>query len=276
VRPLKNGRWQPVTGWRRLKAAVNLGWPTIPALVLDSGTPEVQLLLLYLHDNAFSRPFSPMEQVLLASRLQAHWDRRALVTKGLPLLGLPPAPAYLERLLAAASLEPPWLELVAAERLTLTAAARLAAWDAAARLAALPFLSTLPFSQSKQEEFLAGVEILARREGVSCADILRRKELKEDLEEEILTPQERGEAVRRRLHEWVSPRFAAARKNFAAGLDRLGLKHHPRLRLKEPPAFEGPDFELSVKFTDHRELRELLRELARLASLPEFEDLLHI
>jgi hypothetical protein len=82
--------------------------------------------------------------------------------------------------------------------------------------------------------------------------------------------------VRRRLNDWVSPRFQAARKAFAAGLDRLGLKHHPRLRLKEPPAFEGPDFEFSLKFKDHREFRELLQELARLASLPEFEALVDL
>ena len=276
VRPQKNGWWQPVTGWKRLRAAANLAWPTLPAVVLDPEIPEAHLLLFYLHDNAFSRPFSPLEQALLAFRLLSHWNRDPLITKGLPLLGLPPTAAHLERLLAAARLEPPWLELVAGERLALTAAARLAAWNPAARLAALPFLATLPFSQSKQEEFLAGVEILARREGLSLTDILLRRELQEILTNPVMPPQERSEAVRRRLNEWVSPRFAAARKTFAASLDRLGLKHHPRLRLKEPPAFEGPDFELSLKFTDHRELRELLQELASLASLPEFEVLLDI
>jgi ParB-like chromosome segregation protein Spo0J len=276
VQPLKNGRWQPVTGWKRLKAATLLGWPAVPAVVLDPETPEAHLLLLYLHDNAFARAFNPMEQARLSSRLLAHWDRDTLVAKGLPLLGLPPAPAYLERLLAAARLEPPWQTLVAEERLALTAAARLAAWDPAARRAALPFLSALPLSQSKQEEFLAWVEILARREGLSLADILLRGEMQQILTDPAVTLQERGEAVRRRLNDWVSPRLTAARKSFSAGLDRLGLQHHPRLRLKEPPAFEGPDFELSLKFKDHRELKELLQELARLASLPEFEALLDI
>ncbi len=276
VRPQKNGRHQPVTGWRRLKAAANLGWPTIPAVVLAPETPEAHLLLLYLHDNAFTRPFNSLEQALLAARLLSHWDRDALITKSLPLLGQPPTAAHLERLLVAARLELPWLDLMAEERLALTAAARLAAWDPAPRLAALPFFAAIPFSQSEQEEFLAGVEILARREGLSLTDILLRRELQETLADRGLTAQERRAAVRRRLNGWVSPRLIAARKTFAADLDRLGLKRHPRLRLKEPPAFEGADFELSLKFADHRELRELLQELARLASLPEFETLLDI
>ncbi len=276
VQSLESGWWQVVTGWKRLKAATLLGWRKIPALILGPETPEAHLLLLYLHDNAFTRAFNPLEQTLLANRLLGHWDRETLVAKGLPLLGLPPAPAHLDRLLAVARMETPWQELVAQERLGLTAAARLAAWDPADRQAALPFLAGLPLSQSKQEDFVAGLEILARREGTSGAAILLRRELQQDLQDPAVNPQERAEAVRRRLNEWVSPRFQAARKAFAAGLERLGLKHHPRVRLKEPPAFEGPDFELSLKFKDHRELRELLQELARLANLPEFETLLDL
>jgi hypothetical protein len=271
-----DARWRPVTGWKRLLAAAGLGWPAVPAVVLAPETPEAHLLLLYLHDNAFARPFSPLEQALLAARLLAYWERDTLVAKGLPLLGLPPSPAHLDRLLAAASLERPWLELVAEGRLALTIAPRLAAWDPAARRAALPFLSTLPWSQSKQEEFLAGVEILARREGLALTEILGKEELQEHLEDAGGNARERAEAVRRLLHDWVSPRFSAAKKSFTAGLDRLGLKGHPRLRLAEPPAFEGPDFELTLKFTDHREFQELLQELARLAGLPDFEALLHL
>ena len=276
VQSLNNGRWQVITGWKRLKAAAQLGWQKIPAVVLAPETAEAHHLLLYLHDNAFTRAFNPLEQALLASRLLVYWDRETLVAKGLPLLGLPPARAHLDRLLAVANLEPPWHELVSQERLALSAAARLAAWDPVDRRAALPFLANLPLSQSKQEEFLAGVEILARREGVSLAAILLNGKLQQDLQGQAANPQERAEAVRRRLKDWVSPRFEMARKAFAAGLDRLGLAHHPRMRLKEPPAFEGPDFELSLKFKDNSELRGLLQELSRLASLPEFEALIDL
>jgi hypothetical protein len=198
----------------------------VPAVVLAPETPEAHLLLLYLHDNAFARPFSPLEQALLAARLLAYWERDTLVAKGLPLLGLPPSPAHLDRLLAAASLERPWLELVAEGRLALTIAPRLAAWDPAARRAALPFLSTLPLSQSKQEEFLAGVEILARREGLALTEILGKEELQEHLEDAGGNARERAEAVRRLLHDWVSPRFSAAQKSLH--------------RRAGPPGSQGP------------------------------------
>lgn len=272
----KGGRWQVVTGWKRLLAAAGLGWEKIPAIVLSPGTPEAHQLLLYLHDNAFTRAFNPLEQARLAARLLAHWDRKTVVAKGLPLLGLPPAPVYLDRLLAVAGLEAPWQELVARERLALTTAARLAAWDPPDRLAALPFLAALPWSRSKQEEFVSAVEILARRGRVTPADIFLDTGLQQILKDPGFNPQERAAAVRRRLQEQVSPRFSAAKQAFQAGLDRLGLRHNPRLRLQEPAAFEGPDFELSLKFKDSREFRELLQELSRLAQLPDFEKLIDI
>lgn len=276
VRPLQNGRWQPVTGWKRLQAAARLEWEKIPAIVLSPETPEAQLLLFYLHDNAFTRALNPLEQARLAARLLSHWDREALVAKALPLMGLPSAPVYLDRLLAVAGLELAWQELVARESLALSPAARLAAWDPADRAAALPYLAGLPLSQSKQEEFLNAVEILARRQGVAPAGILLEEEFQQILQDANVNPQERAAAVRRRLNDLVSPRFSEAKKAFQAGLDRLGLRRHPRLRLQEPPAFEGPDFELSVKFKDSRELRELLQELSRLAHLPDFERLVDI
>jgi ParB-like chromosome segregation protein Spo0J len=276
VQSVKRGWWQAITGWKRLKAAAQLGWRKIPAVVLDPDTSEAHLLLLYLHDNAFSRAFNPLEQALLASRLLAHWDREALVRKCLPLLGLPPAAAHLDRLLAVARLETPWQELVAQETLALTAAARLAAWDPADRAAALPFLASLPLSQSKQEEFVAGVEILARREGISPAGILHRKELQQNLGNTTLSPKERTEAIRRQLKEWVAPRFSAAQKVFAAGLDRLGLKHHPRVRLSAPPAFEGPDFHLEIKFQDANELEKYLEELSRMVKEEQFLKLMSL
>jgi len=276
VRSGEGGRWQVVTGWKRLMAAARLGWEKIPALVLSPETPQAQLLLLYLHDNAFSRAFNPLEQARLAARLLAHWDREILVAKALPLMGLPSAPVYLDRLLAVAGLEAAWQELVAREHLALTAAARVAAWESGDRRAAFPFLADLPWSRSKQEEFLSAVEILARRQGVEAADILVEEELQDILQDAGLNPQERAETVRSRLNERVSPRFCAAKQAFRAGLDRLGLRRHPRLRLKEPPAFEGPDFELTLKFKDTSELRELLQELSRLAQLPEFETLVDI
>ena len=266
-------RFRVVTGARRLKAAADLGWQAITVRLVPEDTPDFYCLLVHLMDNAFTRGFNLREQAALAVRLLGHCDRETVAAKYLPYLGLPPSQAHLARLVKTASLEAPWQEMAAAGRLALTAAARLTDWDPEDRAAAWPFLDSLRMSQSKQEEILDQVALLARREGISPAAVLAREELRGVLADPDRTPQERAAAVRRQMHRWVSPRLAAAREAFETALARLGWKGLPRVRLHPPPAFEGPDFQLEIKFQDAPELEQLLGEIGRLTRAAGFDDL---
>lgn len=273
LRVVQKDSFQVVTGFKRVLALSQLGWRQVTARVLPEDTPEAQCLLIHLHDNAWNRNFNPREQALLATRFLKHWQRQTVIQKFLPSLGLAPSFAILERLQALASLEEPLQQLAARGRLALAAAALLAAWDPADREAVAPFLEQLPLSQSKQEEFLQGLDLLARREGVRPAVILSGEEFRRHLDEGRGTPQTRAVALRLQLQKLVTPRFSAAQEAFQAGLQRLGLRHHPRLRLQPPPALEGSDFHLEIKFYDAGELLKLLDDLTRLAREEEFDNL---
>lgn len=273
LRARPEDRWQVVAGRKRLQAAALLGWETVPARTLPAAAPESHCLLLGLYDNAFTRRFNLWEQASLARRLLARWDRATVAAKYLPYLGLPPAPAHLERLLLVSTLEQPFQELCVRGRLALTAAAALAQWPAPDRAAAWSFLRELPFSQSKQEQFLEDVDLLGRREGTSPREILARPKLRQALEDPKLNPPERAEAVRRLLKLWLNPRLSAALGAFQQLLGRLGLHGHPRVNLSPPAAFEGPDFHLEIKFRDAPELQDLLAEIARLANQEDFSAL---
>jgi hypothetical protein len=231
---------------------------------------------LHLHDNAWARPFNPLEQALLAKSLEKIWERQTVAARFLPLLGLPPSLALLERLLALARLEEPLRQLAARGRLSLPGAAVLASWRPEDRTAAVSFLEKLPWSHSKQEEFLQGINLLARRENRSPEEILSREELQGHLTGKGATPQVQAAAARDLLQKWVSPRFSAARETFQKGLRRLGLMSHPRLRLQPPPALEGPDFHLEIKFKDAEELQHLLVDLLLLSREEDFEALTRI
>jgi ParB-like chromosome segregation protein Spo0J len=264
---------QVVTGARRLQAAARLGWPEITARLVPEATPDFFCLLVHLFDNAFSRGFNLKEQAGLAVQLLKHCDRETVASRYLPYLGLPPSAAHLGRLVKLAGLEAPWQELAAEGRLALTAGARLAEWDLQDRLAAWPFFKGLRLSQSKQEEFLDQVGLLARREGLAPAGVLAREELRRALDEPDRTPQERTAAVRLTLYRWVYPRLSAAQAAFESALARLGWKRPSRLRLHPPTAFEGPDYHLEINFRDAPELRQLLTEITHLARQEEFADL---
>jgi hypothetical protein len=269
-------RFQIVTGTRRLKAATDLGWQGITARLLPESTADSYSLLVHLFDNAFTRGFNLWEQATLTAQLCEYNDEETVATKYLPYLGLPSSRAFLSRLIKTATLAPPWPRLAACGRLALTAAAGLAAWDQKDRDAAWPFFEGLRLSQSKQEEFLEQVVLLARREGLTPAGILARDELRRALEQVDRTPQERTEAVRRHLYRWFYPRLSAAQESFANKLGKLGWKRNSRLHLKPPPAFEGPDFHLEIKFRDVPELQQLLKEISGLVDQEEFLTLFHL
>lgn len=274
LRPQPGGpRFWVVTGTSRLQAAAYLGWQGITARLVPEGTPDFFCLLVHLIDNAFTRGFNLREQAALAARLLTHCDPETVTARYLPYLGLPPSQAHLSRLIKTAGLEAPWQQLAAQGRLALTAAARLADWDQEARAAAWPFLDSLRLSQSKQEEFLDQVALLARREGLSPAAVLGRDELRHALTDPDRTLQERVQAVRRQLYAQVYPRLSAARETFETALARLGWKRTPRIRLNPPPVFEGPDFQLEIKFRDAPELQQLLAEITRLTRQEGFDDL---
>ncbi len=276
LRRRADGLWQVVAGLKRLQAALALNWQKVLAFTLADNSPDSLCLLISLYDNACRRSLSPLEQAHYAARLLAHYDRSTVIQRFLPLLGLPAAAVYLDRLLALASLEEPLQLLVQQGRLALPAAARLAAWQPQDRLAAVPFFQLLPLSQSKQEELLAGLALLARREGGNPRDFLIREEFQRLLGNPALNPQDKAQAVRRQLRLWLQPRLSAAEASFTSLLKRLGLKQHPRRRLYPPPAFEGPDFYLELAFRDAAELEQHLTELLCLIKTQAFKDLMSL
>jgi ParB-like chromosome segregation protein Spo0J len=277
LKPKPGGnRFGVVTGARRLQAAAHLGWQEITVRLVPAGTPDLYCLLVHVMDNAFTREFNLREQADLAVRLLSHADRETVVAKYLPYLGLPPSQAILARLIKTADLEATWQRLAACGRLALIAAARLADWDPEDRAAAWPFWDSLRLSQSKQEEVLDQVALLARREGISPAAVLAQDGLCRALTEPDRTPQERIQAVRRHLYAQVYPRLSAARDAFETALGRLGWKSSPRLRLQPPAVFEGPDYHLEIKFRDAPELQQLLAEINGLTQAEEFDDLTRI
>jgi ParB family chromosome partitioning protein len=273
LRPTASGGYQVVAGFKRLQAAQSLGWQVTPAFLLEPQTPERSCLLLAFHDNAGCRPLNPWEQAFYAGKLVVYLPRKIVVAEYLPLMGLAPAPRLLDRLLAASRLPEPWPAPVAAGRLALSAAARLADWPPESQAAAWPYLDSLPFSRSKQEEFLEWVELLAWREGTSPAAILALPELAAALADPRSSPAERAVAVRQRLKRLVFPGWSRAQETFRAGLKRLGLAGHPRITLTPPSVFEGADFDLTLRFRHAEELEALLNKLARLVHTEDFRRL---
>ena len=273
VRLQANGRGQVVCGLKRLLALDRLGRKRISVRVWPKTTSPAVCLLAALHDNVWSRGFNLVERGEMINRLLRYWDRDTVTRKFLPRLNVPPAAKYLEQYQQLVSLEEPFRELAAQDRLGLGVASSLSHWTAVDRLALLPWLALAPLSYSKQVEMVEHLNTLSRREGLSPQAILSRPAISGLLADPGLRPAEKISRVREQLRQWCFPRFSAAQQQFDTYLKALGLYQQSDLRLQPSPAFEGNTFSLELQFDHPQHLAERLRQLLELTEREEFQAL---
>jgi ParB family chromosome partitioning protein len=276
VRLRPDGRRQVICGWQRVLALVQLQVDRLPVSQVPTETPPQWCLLASLHDNARGRGFNPWEAAAMIHKLLQLFPAREVQRQHLPLLGLPPSQAILNRYQALYRLEEPWPGLVASQRLTAAAGAHLSQWPPADRQALLPWWQALALSHSNQLALLEYLTLLSRRSGSSPAQWLARPELAGLLSDPALTPRDREAQLLATLRRWCYPRLSEVQARLQENLQALGLWQHPTLRLHHSPAFEAPDWRLEVRFQDRQQLRQQLHRLQDLLDHPAWTDLLDL
>mgnify|MGYP005841546195 CR=1 FL=1 len=269
VRQRPDGRSQIIAGWQRFLALQALHWPTIPVFQVPPETPPQWCLLAALHDNARGRGFNPMETALMVQRLLTLFPEATVYREHLPLLGLPPSRAVLQNYRKLLELEEPWQLLVAVQRLSVVAGARLSQWPAPDRQALFPWLQQLSFSHSKQLELLEYLTTLSRRHHTSVAAWLAKPELAGILHDPVLTPAAKDRQFRETLRRWCFPRASQARQTLQEHLQALGLWQHPSIRVQPSPGFEDSTLRLELRCQDPQQLARQLQYLQDLLPRPE-------
>lgn len=276
VRRRPDGAHQIICGYQRLLVVKELGHGETPALMVPEDTPATWCLAAALHDNACGRGFNPMEAALMAEKLLGQFDRETVSHSYLHLLGLPASPAHLDKVLSLLTLEAPWQNLAAAQRLTVAAAARLSLWPTPDRQALLPWFQSLHLSHSRQLELVEFLTTLSRRAGNRPADWLAKPELAGLLPDPALSEGAKITRLWDHLRQWCFPRASHARQQFQHFLQTLGLARDSHIRLTPPPAFEDADFRLEIRFRDGSQLDRRLRQVAALLDQPDFTSLLRL
>jgi ParB-like chromosome segregation protein Spo0J len=273
LRPLlvqrEGSRLKLLAGNLRRRALQLLGRSAAPAVFLPPATPDA--LALALADN-LGRPVNPAETALVWRRL-VETRGQAEAEKLAGLLGLDQAPKLRRQNFQAAALPPRGLLALAEGRLDLAAAARLANWPEADQDAVLGLFERLNPSLSNRRIWLDLLEDLARREGLSPADLLSDPDIAASEAEAEARGRPAAEAAARDfLFRRRNPLLAELRKKRAARLRALNLP--PSARLALDPQFEDLSFSLTLAFSNLDEFRVLADWLNGLPGQAGFRDLL--
>ncbi len=274
VQPLSAEKYPVICGQRRLAACRELGIKAIPCQILSEPADELQTLLLNLHDNLASRGFNPIEQSLVINKLEMFLPPQQVIADYLPLLGLNPHAGVREKLLPLSALEEPVKQAVVKGRLHPDVAYRLACLSASERRAIFELLEKIHLSTSKQQELIANLEALKYRENTSIERLLAEPALWEISHNPELSLNQRGEQIRRLIHQRRSPLFSRAQQTFKDYKRELGLP--PDIQLTPPPFFEKDEYKLSFSFSSPEELKRRLAKLEQIADTPALRQIMKL
>ncbi len=252
-----------VCGYLRVRAAEQIGWKDMPARIMPSGTDDLRLLELSIHDNLCHRPLNPVEQAGAVRRLLGYLPEETVIEAWLPALGLSPSAKALDTCLRIDSLAQDIQEALVAGAMSARSAAELAALEPGDRQAVFGLFTSVHLSTSKQSEIIETCKDLALREGTSIQDILRAPEITAVLADRDPNPTHRGEQVRSFLRRCRYPRLAEKEEGFDALTKKL-----PRaggVRLVAPQSFEGDTYRLEIDFSRPEALEKAAETVRRLA-----------
>ncbi len=80
--------YELVTGYRRYQAALELGWSSLPARIIDPDT-ELETLNISLEDNLTHRAYTPLEEIELILLKYRFWSQNSTHDSVLPVVPKP-------------------------------------------------------------------------------------------------------------------------------------------------------------------------------------------
>jgi hypothetical protein len=260
-----------VSGRRRLRVWKQLHRSECPVRLVSADQPEKELFLFSFYEAIGRGDLNGIEQAVILKKLLRYFPEEQVLCDYLPLLGLPPKKEILARCLRIAAAGPWFWPAVVEGRLFPETLEWIDNEFPTLRELLAALLIHLRWGYQKQREFLAGLKELTLRQQVKPEKVITSPPLTDWLKRGDLSPQQKGEAIRKFLHEALFPISAATEKAFNE--KRARMKLGPRTRLIPPPFFEGGSYRLEVRFSEESGLQESLDRIRRAVDDGCFQDL---
>lgn len=268
-----NETYVVVSGFKRLEAALSLGWKTIPCRVM-AGWSEKDLAGLAVAENAFQKELGPGELVRAVGLLARYMGAKEISEKSDALFNSRLNAGYIKNLIQINALPEPALTLIDGGLLSVKAAKSLIGSDPKEASGFLNLFGAVKVSSSKQMEIITWIREICAREKRSVANFCRDTVLSVSSQ----APQGHmdfsaaGNLLRARLYSRRYPALAQAKKEAASHVQALRLPKGVRLAL--PENFESMVYTVSLAFASPEEFQSRLNALVKLSNGEDFNALL--
>ncbi|MCJ8501996.1 ParB/RepB/Spo0J family partition protein [Desulfatitalea alkaliphila] len=272
----KGERWVVVCGFARVEVCRRLAWREMPARCLPAESAFADCALMAVADNSSQRSLDIVETAKALKLLEHAAGVECAPDGGARLLksaGIEAGPQLLKKLRPVPRMAP-WLQgCLAKGTIPLPMALRLHDLDDAAAARILGDLfENLVLSLGRQRDLLDWVQAIAMREGMLLAQVLADPQLVQWRQDAEMDRGRKSQLIRDHIRRRRFPAITAFETRYAQTVKALQPANG--LQLLPPAHFEGRTYRLQIDFQSADQLRELAREVERLAAAPPLRRLL--
>jgi ParB family transcriptional regulator, chromosome partitioning protein len=253
-------------GFKRLEAALTLGWTKIRASVLPPDTPQTYCARLCISDNSFQRPLNLIEISKALALLKESFVNPQEIAEEAAWLGLPGGMKYLKKIEPLYRMPEALQEGVLSDSISLSTAWQLSQMPKNEAIAFAEIFAALNCSLNKQREIITLLKEISIRENKSIMEILTEDPIHHivsdmNTDKNVKTRQLRLDLRRRRY-----PHITETEKAYFAQIEKLGLSE--RFKMIPPQDFEGDTYRLTLDFKSLQELQEHQTKLSEIIANP--------
>jgi ParB family transcriptional regulator, chromosome partitioning protein len=253
-------------GFKRLEAALTLGWTKIRVSVLPPDTPQTYCARLCISDNSFQRPLNLIEISKALALLKESFVNPQEIAEEAAWLGLPGGMKYLKKIEPLYRMPEALQEGVLSDSISLSTAWQLSQMPKNEAIAFAEIFAALNCSLNKQREIITLLKEISIRENKSIMEILTEDPIHHivsdmNTDKNVKTRQLRLDLRRRRY-----PHITETEKAYFAQIEKLGLSE--RFKMIPPQDFEGDTYRLTLDFKSLQELQEHQTKLSEIIANP--------
>jgi hypothetical protein len=267
----EKGKFDAVTGFRRILALKSLGWNRSPMKDLsEEHLLASDLLLLNLYDNLSSRSFNDVEKGMILKRLRLHFSGEEIRKDFMPLLGLPSNESTRLLYEKLEDMDPDLKNSYADGELPLKTIKALLETDSDSRTSLFQWIKDLRLNFNQQLLFIENTQDISVNESKTVPQVLQEEPLLSIKEDPKLNNPQKAKRSLSYLRTRKFPLLTRSEETFEKMISSLDLPE--KVRISHPPFFENSDYRLEILFRNGKVLGETVKKLNHLNELGRIGD----
>ncbi|MFP3982410.1 MAG: ParB/RepB/Spo0J family partition protein [Desulfurivibrionaceae bacterium] len=250
---------QIITGRKRLHTALALGFDSFSCLKIPSDLPYLEILDIIWEEALHSRPLSPLEQALFLEKAGQVLTTPEIAGRFLPLIGLSPSTAYIQKKLGLPGLDEPLQIAVHEGRLNEQVGLELGELPFSDRMALFEVIDLLKLSVSNQKKLVHSCRELAARNCTTVLSLLSWPEFSEILNNSHDNIPQKAGLFMKAVQEKRYPRLTEAENDFRRF--KAGLSLPENITISHDPSFEKDELTLTISCSDRQEARDIVDKI---------------